>query len=537
MAPSTLALDTTKYPKLTREQAGHIRHIHNISTELGGNWPHMGTQDPAQAFLDAHRYQISTMAYSLGLAHYHHLPAMRSLFQTLFHRVVHKMLHPEVWAYWYLTSQSGVRLDPALTELRKPWADPIIRENIMYSGHLLLMTSLYAMLFDDDEFEQPGSLSFDWDPLLWGMGPQRFEYDNGMLQQVILTEMEKTGWVGVCCEPNWVFIVCNQFPIIAMRYNDVRHGTNVVDGVLEKYWEAVQKRGMIAPDGLYVDWLLLRQESTVQKHGIGFTAWANAFMNAWNSEFVRSSYAKQAAGFITHSAGGIQLQHPGIGATIREAMATENADPNSPETIQRAREKYLRAPPSGLRHMLPHFGYVVTWLSELGKRAELDALLCYADSRFAPTWERGGLYYPRRDQIFDESGEWAFVDPFTGNAAIGYARLNVEDGQKKMWEKPWTREDLRSRPWVDGLDYSLGVDCLRGWWDGDEQAMVVALRAWEEKTDIDVKFYVRNLPAGGWAVYEDGCLVVEHQVAAGSDVEIACTVGHAQDVEIVVIRS
>jgi hypothetical protein len=31
----------------------------------------------------------------------------------------------------------------------------------MYSGHLLLMTSLYSMLFDDDEFEKLGSLNLD----------------------------------------------------------------------------------------------------------------------------------------------------------------------------------------------------------------------------------------------------------------------------------------------------------------------------------------------------------------------------------------
>ena len=83
----------------------------------------------------------------------------------------------------------------------------------MYSGHLLLMTSLYAMLFDDDEFEKPGSLTFVWDPLFWGFGPEKYIYDNRSLQQVILRQMEENDWVGVCCEPNAVFVVCNQFPV------------------------------------------------------------------------------------------------------------------------------------------------------------------------------------------------------------------------------------------------------------------------------------------------------------------------------------
>lgn len=127
--------------------------------------------------------------------------------------MIHKMLNKSVWGYWFLTSHSGNKLDPSLTELRKPWADPVKQENIMYSGHLLLMTSLYGMLFDEDEFEKDGSIRFVWDPLFWGMGDEVFEYSNRSLQKVIVDQMEQNEWVGVCCEPNAVFVVCNQFPV------------------------------------------------------------------------------------------------------------------------------------------------------------------------------------------------------------------------------------------------------------------------------------------------------------------------------------
>lgn len=79
-------------------------------------------------------------------------------------------LDPFVWDYWHATSQASSLFDPDLKQLRQPWSDPVIKENIMYSGHLLLMTSLYAMLFDDDEFEQPGSLTFQWRHWAWGFG-------------------------------------------------------------------------------------------------------------------------------------------------------------------------------------------------------------------------------------------------------------------------------------------------------------------------------------------------------------------------------
>ena len=211
--PSRAPIDITQYPKLTREQAGHLRHFHNLASQIDGEWHHMGSQEPMQEFLDAYRYQLATMTYASSATHYHRMPALRSVFKTLHRQLIHKMLRREVWGYWFNTSQGGKRVDPDLTELRKPWADPVVRENIMYSGHLLLMVSLYAMLFDDDEFEREGSLEFKWDPIFWGMGEETFSYNTRSLQDAVLREMERSGYLGVCCEPNMVFIVCNQFPV------------------------------------------------------------------------------------------------------------------------------------------------------------------------------------------------------------------------------------------------------------------------------------------------------------------------------------
>jgi len=210
---SKLPVNLSRYAKLSPAQAGHLRHFHNLISQPDGEWHHMGTQEPAQEFLDALRYQLATMTYAAGVAHFHRLPTLRSVFKPLIRRLIHKMLRREVWGYWFNASLSGNMTDPGRTELRKPWADPVVRENIMYSGHLLLMTSLYAMLFDDDEFEQPHSLLFHWNPLFFGLGPETFSYDTRSLQKAILAEMERNGWVGVCCEPNLVFVVCNQFPV------------------------------------------------------------------------------------------------------------------------------------------------------------------------------------------------------------------------------------------------------------------------------------------------------------------------------------
>ncbi|KAL5042071.1 hypothetical protein BDW71DRAFT_211529 [Aspergillus fruticulosus] len=97
--------------------------------------------------------------------------------------------------------------------------------------------------------------------------------------------MERNGWVGVCCEPNLVFVACNQFPIIAMRLNDARDGTKVADEILQKYKAALEKKSMISQNDLFKDWVSVKQGYTATAKSVGFTAWAAAFMNTWNSEF------------------------------------------------------------------------------------------------------------------------------------------------------------------------------------------------------------------------------------------------------------
>ncbi|RDK37087.1 hypothetical protein M752DRAFT_259151 [Aspergillus phoenicis ATCC 13157] len=532
----SLPFDISELPKLSLEQAGHLRHFYNISSAADGEWPHMGSQEPAQEFLDAYRYQLATMVYASGLTHYHRMPVMRGLFKPLIRRLIKKMLHRDVWNYWYLSSQSGILLDPDLKELPRPWADPVVRENIMYSGHLLLMTSLYAMLFDDDEFEKPGSLTFEWKPLFWGMGPETYAYDNRSLQQAIMKEMERNGWVGVCCEPNLVFVACNQFPIIAMRLNDARDGTKVVDEVLKKYRAALEKKDMISQDGLFKDWISVKQGHTATAQSVGLTAWAAAFMNTWNSEFVRAGFKNHVVGFITNIDGQVELQHPMVAGAYRAALAQGDAAKGPSQVLQGAREFY-KANKSNINfpYNEPTFGYVVKWLSELGKATELNGILAYADKHLQPTWENGGLYYPRNDQATDNEGRWTHMDPFSGNTAIGYSRLNVENGQKKIFEEPWTKDTLASRPYVDGLDLSQGVDCLRGLWDQDRSALIVTVREWPGQ-GANIKFRVENLSSGTWTVYTSQGRFAEHKVLSGGHIAIDAIIKAKEEVDFVVVK-
>ena len=97
MAPSTSvslkpSVDVSSYPKLDDKQAGHLRHYYNLVTQPDGEWHHFGSTDPHNEFDDAARYQLATMAYATGVAHFHRLPALRGPMKALMRQTIHKMM-------------------------------------------------------------------------------------------------------------------------------------------------------------------------------------------------------------------------------------------------------------------------------------------------------------------------------------------------------------------------------------------------------------------------------------------------------------
>jgi linalool dehydratase/isomerase-like protein len=88
-------------------------------------------------------------------------------------------------------------------------------------------------------------------------------------------------------------------------------------------------------------------------------------------------------------------------------------------------------------------------------------LLRHADTYTNPQWENGGLYYPRRDETVDEAGKFVAVPPIVSNATFPYARLNVADGLRTLYERPWTDRE-RARPALTEIGGQL--DVRRAWY-------------------------------------------------------------------------
>ena len=261
-------------------------------------------------------------------------------------------------------------------------------------------------------------------------------------------------------------------------------------------------------------------------------------MNTWNSELIESLYDRQALGYITTLNGQVRLHDHAFAVEYRQIVEAENFNPskaNTAATITEARARRAINKPRWDEYVDPVLGCVLQWLSEVGKTAELDGLLAYADASLGKTWENGGLFYPRRDCPNGDNDEWTHMDPFTGNAAIGYARLNVKNGQKLIFERPWTRDALAARPWIDGVELSQGIDTIRAIWDEGPAALVLTMRTWD-RSQVTAEPVARNLDAGFWAVYVDGRLVKRESVGEkGESVAATVTVG-GDDVDVVFQR-
>ena len=253
---------------------------------------------------------------------------------------------------------------------------------------------------------------------------------------------------------------------------------------------------------------------------------------------MENTWPSLAKGFLHETDDGrINIRPSTLANAIREVVERDGGDADSPAVISEAEKMAEGKPKFARKYLGPVFGHVAQGMSEVVGSPDLDALLLHADKHLEPRWVNGGLHYARRStsEYWDAEGNYTYGEPHTGNACIGYARLNVEGGQEKMWKHPWTREEVEQRPWIDGIGFEMDVDCLCGRWNGEKQAMMVALKTWNGK-EVEVTAVARNMPAGTYGIYINGKRVGVAETPDGAPVAVDLVVGGA-GVELVLLRA
>jgi hypothetical protein len=460
-------------PLLDDYQAGHLRRIRNLAAQLPDDWSGMMGRSSLQEDFGALRFQLAYMSYALALAHVHRLPAAPAVFRKTFDRLIAKMLSPDVWTYWHYVSTGNGPLNKALGELPARW-NPVDTDNIMYSAYVQSMALLYHYLFKDGKYAGDGALTFAFQPLFWGGDGQRFSYNERSLNEHLYWTMVEKGYLGIACEPNCVFQICNQVPILGFRFHDLVYGGDTAKEVTEGYLRAWSDFGVLDGRGHYNIVVQEREHALVRREPLPWADfWVASLMHAWNPDFVKANYPRHIERWSQLAPDGTLWIKPAI-------------------------------PPAGFGKELSSardFGWAAVCASEVGDADTLRRLLAYADRFLNPAWDDDAYFYRRRDGWLDEDGKLAAMDPHTGNALLAYARLNVPDGLRNLYDDPWNAAHFAEPALVDMPD---DLDVRGATFDRGAESLFLNFR---QRSAGNATLAIANVwNRGDWTLHFDGSI-------------------------------
>jgi hypothetical protein len=183
------------------------------------------------------RYQLNYISYALAMAQYTRTPAFTGYLAEAQRNTIDKMLDRRVWQYWALVNLVGnLRWDP----------DPIVRDNVMYSGYLGVMIGLYETLNGDRRYGASGALLLRWSER------RSYAYDYASLAEAIQRNMLASATTQYCCEPHLIFPICNTFAINTLLMHDRLSGTDLTGDLVGRVRHSYTRDGFLRPDGRFV---------------------------------------------------------------------------------------------------------------------------------------------------------------------------------------------------------------------------------------------------------------------------------------------
>jgi hypothetical protein len=179
------------------------------------------------------RYEIAGLAYAaaiLGLK----TPAYHQVSEAIMYNSILRMTQQIVWQYVELFDDF---------KSQSSYPDPVAYKNIMYSGHLVQMISLFEVVFGNYTFSTDG-----WDFVWTDQTTNEVEvlhYNTSLLMERVYQQSvvyDETG--GVPCEPDSIFIICNNYPQNGWLIHDSLHGMNYTAQSIPAWHKSVKYHGI-----------------------------------------------------------------------------------------------------------------------------------------------------------------------------------------------------------------------------------------------------------------------------------------------------
>ena len=443
-----------------------IPYSNSIATGKGGN---------TQASMSSYRYALAFMTYFLALEQFHKIPAWTDFLQAKFDRLIIKMQHKKVWDYWAEASKGTPPYEPNMDRPYPSERDPVRIKNIMYSGHLAQMISLYEKLYVDLKWGQPNSIQFKWNE------KEIYYYDTHKLHKLIYDAFMNQVNHCIECHQNTCFPVCNQHPILALRVYDDIYGTKYFEKASVLLLDWYTENNLIDPDDHTVASMhLIKQDSVIGRnnvefdnliekflkplsvakmirlHGAALDGWNGAFMNAWAPDLVKEHYPYQVKNSV-------KIKNKTMAYTKREGIYDQLAAP-----------------------------FFAMLAAEMGDIELRDKLMNWADWKFKAEWTKdGSFFYPSGAEILAPVlPRFRYKGISLSGKIAAMARANVKDGIRKTAPEEFAGLDELS-PRLAGVDYAK-LNISRAIFDKKKKAFIITSVSAEGANDSS-EFQIENL--------------------------------------------
>ncbi|HYD08543.1 MAG TPA: hypothetical protein VEA78_00465 [Acidimicrobiales bacterium] len=183
------------------------------------------------------RYQLNYLAWALSEYAVNTIPNAPTEIELVLRNMMLKQTDLRVWGYWKTLNTIGnLNTNP----------DPLVKDNIMFSGFTGDQLNMYEAATGSDFFDQPGSLTFVW------KDGRTFSYDHHSWMAEVKKNFEKGRTSFFACEPGWAFAACNTIGAQAVLGYEVLHGGSMWRD-LEPAWRKTLDDEYLLPDGNYAN--------------------------------------------------------------------------------------------------------------------------------------------------------------------------------------------------------------------------------------------------------------------------------------------
>ena len=155
------------------------------------------------------RYQLVIAGWSLYVSQNLLTPAYREAAATALGNFAERGRDYRVWSYTFRQNLRSFRID----------GDPFGFENVMYSGYIADVVSMYEAMSGDRRYDAPGGYSVT-------DGSRTYEWSHAGIIANLARQHALSPFGAISCLPGWIWPGCQTFSLRAIRLGDLVHREN-----------------------------------------------------------------------------------------------------------------------------------------------------------------------------------------------------------------------------------------------------------------------------------------------------------------------